>query len=99
MKVQIQAVQFTADQKLLTFVEERITKLERFFDRIINAEVYLSLNNNGQVKDKITKVILQLPGNQIIVSEKGKLFEESVDKAAESMKRQLKKHKEKMRRK
>ncbi len=100
MKVQVHAVQFTADQKLIDFIEKKIEKLNRFFDRIIHAEVYLSLDaGKGQVKNKVAKVKIGVPGNQIVVSESSKMFEESVDLAIQSAGRLLKRHKEKIRNK
>lgn len=100
MKIQVHTVQFTADQKLLDFIERKVEKLHRFFDRIIHTEVYLSLDaGKGNVKNKIAKVKIGVPGNQIIVSESSTLFEESVDLAIQSAGRQLKRHKEKIRNK
>lgn len=99
MRIQIQAKQFAASQQLIDFIEKKLAKLEQFFDRIIGVEVFLSLDNKAsQVKDKIVKIKLDLPGNQIIATERSKLFEESVDMSVSSIRRQLKRHKEKIRR-
>ena len=41
MNVQIQSVKFDADKKLIEFVENKMSKLERFADRATGAEVIL----------------------------------------------------------
>lgn len=95
MKVITQAVGFNADKKLLDFIDQRLNKLDLFYDRIISAEVSLKLENSGQVKDKIADVRINVPGNILISKEIGKSFEAALDAAADSLKRQLIKHKEK----
>lgn len=97
MDVRIQSIHFDADSKLRKFTEKKLEKLETFYDRIVNAEVFLKLENNGsQIKNKIAEVKVQVPGATLFATEKSKLFEESVDLATDSLRRQLKKHKEKI---
>lgn len=95
MKVHTQSVHFTADKKLLTFIEKKLIKLDHFFDRILSAEVTLKLENSGQVKDKIAEVRLNIPGTVLYVKESNKSFEASIDSAAMVLKRQLVRYKEK----
>ncbi|MCB0520620.1 MAG: ribosome-associated translation inhibitor RaiA [Lewinellaceae bacterium] len=97
MKVHTESVQFKADQKLLDFVERKVNKLEQFFDRIIDVEVKLRLENSGQVKDKVAEVRLQVPGQSLFAKETNKTFEQSIDKAVDDLRRQLTKYKEKLR--
>ncbi len=96
MRVQTQSVHFVADRKLLQFIDKKVNKLETFYDRIIDADVTLRLENTGQVKDKIAEIKLQVPGDTLIVRETSKTFEGSVDSAVGVLKRQLIKRKEKM---
>jgi putative sigma-54 modulation protein len=77
----------------------KLSKLDSFFDRIIDANVKLKLENSGQVRDKVAEVKIQVPGSTLFVSETNKTFEASIDSAADNLKRQLKKYKEKMREK
>ena len=58
MKIHTEAVQFKADQKLIDFIEKKLSKLDTFYDRIIETDVTLKLENSGQIKDKIAKVRL-----------------------------------------
>ncbi|HUH75226.1 MAG TPA: ribosome-associated translation inhibitor RaiA [Chitinophagales bacterium] len=96
MKVQIQTVHFTADQKLLSFIEKKINKLPLLYDKIIDSSVVLSMENlNTQVKDKVVVIKTNIPGNTLVAKEKAKAFEESVDLAIDSLRRQLEKIKNK----
>lgn len=97
MKVYTEAVQFKADQKLLDFIEKKLSKMDVFFDRIINARVVLKLENSGQVRDKVVEVRLNVPGETLLAASVSKTFEASVDEALDSLKRQIKRYKEKMR--
>lgn len=95
MKVKTQAIGFNADKKLLDFIDQKMTKLDLFYDRIINTEITLKLENSGQVKDKIAEIRVNVPGSVLISKEINKSFEAAIDSAADSLKRQLIKHKEK----
>jgi len=98
MDIQIQAIQFDADDKLLELVKEKIEKLRTFYDNIIDAEVYMRLeNNNAHIKDKSVQIKINIPGSSLVAKEMTKKFEESLDLAIEGLTRQLKKHKEKIR--
>lgn len=96
MKIQIQTVHFTADQKLLDFVEKKVNKLTLFYDKIIDSNVVLSMENlNTQIKDKVVVIKTNIPGNTLVAKETAKVFEESVDLAIDSLKRQLERIKNK----
>lgn len=97
MKIQTQSVHFDADVKLLEFIEKKVGKLQTFFDKIIDAEVFLRLEKNGQVQDKIAEIKLNVPGSVLIAKESTKTFESSIDNSVAALKRQLIKRKEKMR--
>lgn len=94
MNIQTTAVHFTADQKLLAYIQLKADKLEHFFDRIIDASVFLKLENSGQVKDKVVELRLNVPGETLLASETSKSFEAAVDLAVDNMKRQLKRYKQ-----
>ncbi len=98
MKVEVQTVAFKADQKLLDLVTKKVSKLGKYFDKVIDAEVYLKLDNKGaKVKDKVAEVKLNIPGNQLFAASQSKMFEEALDNAVSSVKRQLVKYKDKIR--
>jgi putative sigma-54 modulation protein len=95
MEIRLQSIHFDADVKLVEFIEKKLNKLETFYDQIISADVMLKLENNGQVKDKIFEVKLNVPGNTILSKETCKTFEEAVDLGTEALRRQIVKFKEK----
>jgi len=97
MKVHTQSLHFSADAKLIDFIEKKLGKLEQFFDHIIEANVSLKLENSGKVKDKIAEIKISIPGTVLYVKESSKTFEASVDSASASLKRQLIKYKERLR--
>ncbi|MEM9824723.1 MAG: ribosome-associated translation inhibitor RaiA [Bacteroidota bacterium] len=95
MKVHTQSLHFSADAKLIAFIEKKLSKLDQFFERIVNADVVLKLENSGQVRDKIVEVRISLPGSVLVAKESAKTFEASIDSVTSSLKRQLIKFKEK----
>jgi len=96
MKINLTAVHFDADQKLIDYIEKKATKLNQFFDRITDAQVFLKLENSGQVRDKIVEIKLMVPGDTLVATETSKTFEAATDAAVDNMKRQLNKHKERV---
>ena len=95
MKVTTEAIQFKADAKLLEFIEEKVGKLEKLSDQIINAKVKLRLENSGKVRDKIVEVSLSVPGEQLFAKSTSKTFETATDDVVKALERQLKKFKSK----
>ncbi len=46
MNIQIHSVRFDADKKLIDFVNQKLAKLKQYSEDIVNAEVYLRLDND-----------------------------------------------------
>jgi putative sigma-54 modulation protein len=97
MDIKINTVHFDADQKLIDHVNKKVNKLGQFFDGIIGAEVFLRLENVQDDENKITEIRLQIPGNDLFVKKQAKTFEEAVNKAVDTLYRQVTKYKEKLR--
>jgi putative sigma-54 modulation protein len=96
MKINVQAVHFNADTKLLNFIENRLSRLSRLFDRIENVEITLRLQDNGgKVQEKITEIRLHVPGGWLMDKKTGTTFETAVNASIDTLKRQLMRHKEK----
>lgn len=95
MNVNIQAVHFTADSKLIDHVRRKLEKLSNFNDRIIQVNVFLKIDNMVHaIKDKIAEIRVHIPRHNFFVKSTSKSFEQSFDDALESMVAQLKKNKE-----
>ncbi len=99
MRVLTEAVQFKADIKLIQFIEERLSKLDHFFDQIINAKVVLRLENASKIKDKVVEVSIHVPGDRLFAKSTDKTFEAAIDDVTHALERQLKKYKAKVRQK
>ena len=98
MRLQIHAVHFAADQKLLEFIQKKLNKLDTFHDRIISGEVFLKLDGpeTSKVKEKIVEVRLNIPGKELFVTQHDKIsFESATDRVLEVLKDKLVRSKEK----
>ncbi|MDR3367201.1 MAG: ribosome-associated translation inhibitor RaiA [Prevotellaceae bacterium] len=97
MNTKIQSIKFDADQRLLAFAEEKVGKLDKFFDGIVSAEIAMSIENVSDEKNKVVKIRLDVPGTGLFAENKCKTFEEAIDLNVEVLKKQLAKYKEKLR--
>ena len=93
MSITINNVGFSADAKLKDFIEAKLSKLSKYYNRITNSTVYLKLENSGKVKDKIVEVTVSVPGKVLVSKAEDKSFESAVDECTTSLERQLKKYK------
>ena len=96
MKVNVQAVNFNVDRKLVDFINNRLEKLEQYFDKIIDIDVNLHVENTSDKENKSADVIVKIPGDDIVVKKTSKTFEEAVDLAGDAAERLLVKRKEKL---
>ncbi|POS00836.1 ribosome hibernation-promoting factor, HPF/YfiA family [Flavobacterium croceum] len=97
MKVNVNAVGFSVDRKLVDFIQVRLEKLEKYYDKIVSSEVYLKVENTTDKENKIVEVKLHVPGDDLLVKKQCKSFEEAVENASEALERLLVKRKEKVR--
>lgn len=97
MKVYTQSVNFNADSDLIRFVDKKLGSLVKFHDKIIDAEVFLKVQKTSEKENKITEIKLNIPGNELIIKKITRTFEEGISTSVDSLKRQLKKSKEKYR--
>ena len=97
MQVQVHSIHFDADQKLISFIKEKLEKLTLFHDQIIGGEVFLRLENSDNKENKVAEIKLLVPGRDLFARRQCKSFEEATDETVEALRRQIKKHKEKTR--
>jgi len=95
MKVRIHSIHFDADQKLVTFIQQKLDKLEKYFGRVVDAEVILRLNNSTP-DNKTVEIMLNIPKNQLFAKERSNTFESAIDIAIDVIKRNLLRHKDKL---
>lgn len=92
----MQSVNFHADQKLIDFIQLRLDKLENYYDKIIFADVYLKVQKTSEKENKVTEILLSIPGGDLMVKKTCKKFEVCVDECINSLQRQILKKKEKI---
>lgn len=92
MRIRITARHFDLNKQFETYIEKHIKKLDRFFNNVIEAHIILSLEKHRH----ITEMIIYLYNNTLRAKEEANDFYSSVDKAVDTLRRQLKKYKEKL---
>lgn len=95
MKLQIQSIQFVADQKLIDFIQKKTDKLDLYCDQIIDGEVIMKLDKNDRSENKIVEIKLNVPGKQLFAKHQAESFEGAADEVIEGLRRQIKKYKQK----
>ncbi|MDN5201548.1 ribosome-associated translation inhibitor RaiA [Fulvivirgaceae bacterium BMA10] len=96
MKLQMHSIRFDADQKLIDFIQKKANKLDTFFDRIIDGEVFMRLDRDSSNENKVIEIKLNIPGTQLFAKEQAKSFEAATDIAVEALRKQLIKFKDKL---
>jgi putative sigma-54 modulation protein len=98
MDIKIHSIRFDADAKLLDFISSKLRKLIQFYVDIIRAEVFLRLDRSQDLENKVVEIKLTIPGNELFAKKQSKTFEESTDLCVEALRRQIRKHKTKLKR-
>ncbi|HNW90768.1 MAG TPA: ribosome-associated translation inhibitor RaiA [Bacteroidales bacterium] len=96
MKVNITSLHFKTDKKLEGYILEKVEKLSGLFDGLLSSEVTLRLEKNESDKNKVAEIRLFIPGNDLIAKKQSNTFEQATDTAVEALRKQLVKHKEKI---
>ena len=97
MKIDSHSLHFDAGEKLLSFIDTKVSKLDRFHDGIVTVDVTLKLEKSDISENKIAEIKVQIPGDNVFCSRQAKTFEEAVDLSVDALKKQLQKAKEKQR--
>ena len=95
MDFKVNTVHFTADKKLVSFIQGKLDKLGMMSDQIIASEVYLRVGKNGEKENKIAEVKLLMPGSELFAKKQCRSFEEATDNVVDALKRQIEKYKAK----
>jgi putative sigma-54 modulation protein len=97
MKINIQTVHFSMNSNLQKYIEKRLSKLNLYYNRIVSVDLYLNLDNHNNQTNKSVELRVNIPGDDVVVGKKSESFEKSLDMAASSAERMLKRRKEKSR--
>jgi putative sigma-54 modulation protein len=79
MTINIQSVHFNADRKLLDFINEKVEKLNTYYDGIINSEVTLRLDKSSTSDNKISEVKMLGKGHEFFAKKQCASLEEATD--------------------
>jgi len=99
MKVKISSLHFRTDQKLDDFIENKVSKLYNLHDQITSSEVLLKIDKDSSKENKVAEIKLDVPGADIYARKQSKSFEEATDLAVDALRKQLIKHKERLKQK
>ena len=94
--IKIDSIHFDADQKLISFIEQRLDKIVKRYPEITAIDVKLRLENSGKVRDKITEIKVLIPRHTFIAHGEDKTFETSAGEAVDNIQRPTEKFKEKL---
>ena len=95
MELRIQAIHFDAAEKLTDFIQKKVSKLDRFTDTIIDADVTLKVVKPEVANNKEASIKLNVKNGEFFASKIGDSFEEAIDQAVEALEKQILKSKEK----
>lgn len=97
MEIKINSVGFSASSQLEEFIQKKISKLDKYHEGIIIAEVTLKLEKDDNLENKVAEVTIGVKGQDVFAKKNAKKFEEAIDELYDVLKRQLVKIKEKER--
>jgi putative sigma-54 modulation protein len=96
MKTEIQSIHFKADQKLVDHIEKKLQKLATYYDGIIDAKVFLKLDNSNSRDNKQIEIKIHVQNQTIFKTQTGHSFEAATDLCIDALKTQIKRYKEKL---
>ena len=98
MKINIRSIHFNADAKLVDFIQEKMDKIDHFYDGILSGEVFLRLDKSTSKENKVAEIKLNMPGKDVFAKRQCRTFEEATDDSVNAIIKQIKKHKDKLKR-
>jgi putative sigma-54 modulation protein len=96
MEIRIQAIHFDAAEKLTEYIRKKMSKLEKYSDSIIDAEVTLKVVKPETVNNKEASIKLNTRNGDFFASKIADTFEEAVILNIEALEKQIRKTKEKI---
>ena len=93
MKIEITARNFRFGRKVQEYIENELDRLEKLYDGIIDCHVILEKVKN----DNIAEFIMRVYKKSLVTKDTSDDMFKSIDRAAEKLRRRLKKYKQKLR--
>ncbi len=95
MNITIQSVHFDASTQLKEFIEKKMSKLDKFSDLVIDAEVILKVIKPEVANNKEASVKLNIKNGELFANKTADSFEEAMMQNVEALEKQILKVKEK----
>jgi putative sigma-54 modulation protein len=89
MRITFTARHFKTSDRLKEFAEEKVKKLKKYYDGILDVEIILDYIKQEQVAEIIAKVY----GTRLTVVERSEDLYKSIDLAVDKLERKLKRYK------
>ena len=96
MKILVNAP-FQVTDQMQEAIDDKVGKLITYFDRIVDAEVYLKIGEKRhRHREQIVEIRLNVPGTTLFAEERGDVIEKALAGAAEKARRQLMRYKKQL---
>ena len=95
MNMKMQSVGFKADKKLEAFINQKLSKLNKFDNNISEYNVTLNIENSDPKANKVVEVKVKIPGNELFAKKQSNSFEAAAELVADALRIQILKNKEK----
>ncbi len=95
MEITIQSIKFDATDKLRVYIDKKMSKLDKFFDRAISATVNLKVTKPEAVENKEADITINAPNTRLFASKVADSFEQAIDECVSALERQIEKTKNK----
>lgn len=95
MNIAIQSVHFDASAHLREFIEKKVSKLDKFSDMIVDAEVILKVIKPETANNKEASIKLNVRNGELFANKVADTFEEAIMQNVEALEKQILKLKEK----
>lgn len=93
--INIQSLHFDASDKLVEFINKKVSKLEKYSDDIIDSDVTLKLIKPETSNNKEVSIKINVKNDELFANKIAESFEESVSLCTDALEKQLLKYKEK----
>lgn len=96
METQFTARHFDASPTLQRYADRRLTKLERYYDGIVDAHVILD-RDGAPSAEKTAEITLGVYRRRLAANDAAPTYEKAIDNCVERLRRQLLKYKSRLR--
>jgi len=93
MRISITARHFKASEQLQSYAENKVKRLKKIFDGIVDCDVVLTKER----ANRIANISVGVNSHKFVATESSENFYKSIDLAANNLERQLKRFKQKIR--